>query len=310
MFTLTQPVAWRSMTTSALLLALISGVVVADVGEVTTSLGVPAIDVHADRLGTAEFAVTGEDIQWLGQAGEPRLPHRVLTLLLPPNADLGTVNVRLDEPSYLKLAGRWNVSPMAPPATRIGDEDVVRWPADRPIVDGRDVAIYTNDQPWPARDAWVLSTGRLRQWRLVQIAVPLMKCAPPSGELFQLESGRVVVAFEHSDEPVVKNTPVTEWTDSVGTRAVRQLAVNYATQSPAYARLATAYAPHGDLEARGGTDYVIMTTDAIRGGFDPTGGVRGAQGEPGLRCAGDYGDRLRWRHRRCGRREHTYVAAD
>ena len=232
----------------------------AEQGTIVVPLSVTAVSVCADADGTTAItsAAPGPHsyIQWLGSTGEPQLPYQVMTLLLPPDVDLHTVNVRLAQATFGMLAGAWSVPPVPPPATWHEGEAIVQWPADRNIVDGRDVDIYANAAIWPPEDAQLLATGQLRQWRLAQVAIPLLKYAPQRQTLYHLRGGQLVVTFSRETAPSREQA----WSDTVATRGVQRLAANFEQQAASYA------APTTDPLTRGGTSYVIITTSAIEAG--------------------------------------------
>jgi hypothetical protein len=134
----------------------------------------PEFTVTANDAGEPVFSsVQDDNIQYLSQTGQPRIPWKLITVLLPPNADLSSVAGQVISIQYESLGTGWTVNPKPPAATR--DEqnnEIVVWPADRVIVDGKDVEIYQADAFWPYEETRVVQASQLRQWRLAEIAVP------------------------------------------------------------------------------------------------------------------------------------------
>ena len=62
----------------------------AEADAIAAAVTPPAIAVSKDDAGITKFS--GENIQFLARSGEPALPFQVLRLLLPPDADPGSVN--------------------------------------------------------------------------------------------------------------------------------------------------------------------------------------------------------------------------
>ncbi|NLE57715.1 MAG: hypothetical protein GX616_05095, partial [Planctomycetes bacterium] len=159
--------------------------------------------------------------------------------------------------------------PVGPAATWSDGREVVVWPDDKTIVDGKDTAIYGNAAFWPGDDVRLLATGRLRKWRLAQVAVPLVKYDPVDRRLQKLTAGKLIVACERpvsGRSLTAAGRDQVEWSDRIGEDAVRRLAVNYAEQNGEYEALTSA----GVLKAGPMFNpavtprFVIITTSAIQ----------------------------------------------
>ena len=236
----------------------------AEPAELTIQVDVSAIGVAAGAAGSTVFSCPGA--QWLGVTGEPRIPWRVMTVLLPPDATLETMSVRLDGARYEVIAGTWTIGPVPPVATWHDDRQVIVWPADKVIVDGRDAAVYGTDGFWPAVDVRLLDTGRLRKWRLAQVAVPLLKLNPVQGALRRLTDGKVVVSFKRAASAAVGAATRSELADAIGEETIQRIAVNYPQQRAAYESSTDPVIENGAAPAAGGSKpgYVVITTSAIQ----------------------------------------------
>jgi len=244
------------------------------------------VEVEQGADGQAVFRCQGA--QWLSQAGEPSIPWQVVTVLLPPQAVVETVSVNLQGARYEPVAGRWSVAPTRPPAYWDGEREVVVWPADRPIVAGRDISVYETDAFWPAEEMRLLSAGQLRKWRLVDVALPLIRTNPQTGSVLRLVGGTLRVSYETRGAGNVRARGARELADRRGESAVRRMAVNFHQQRAAYE--AAAASAEAELEAAAdgggaavgegnvrpvsnddgtpvpsasGSGYVIITTAAI-----------------------------------------------
>jgi len=243
-----------------------AGIPVASEGvEVSVPVDTSGLTVATGPSGDAVF--TCSEVQWLGQTGEPQLPWRVMTVLLPPDADLGTVTVRLADAGRKTLEGRWTVAPVPPIATWEGERQRVVWPENKTLVGGRDMAIYGRDAFWPEMDVRLLDTGSLRKYRLAQVAVPLLRVNPVTGVLEQLSAGDVVVSFNPTASLVRSVSGQANSSDSLGEDTIRRIVSNFQQQAAAYAPADAT----DDTEAGGGASggssrpgYVIITTSAIQ----------------------------------------------
>ncbi len=219
-------------------------------GQVTAP-SLPPLSVSAAASGGTVFS--GDDLQWLGQSGEPRIPWQVVTLLLPPDADSSTLTGRLSGASYGEVAGTWRVDPLPPPATRNrSGETVYDWPAGKRLADGHDLDIYGSNSLWPAEGVRLLGCGRLHGWLLCEAAVPLVRWNPATGRLVRLESAHLRLEFERT--PVGSAQPVHHLRNPRGAERVARLAANFESA-------ATAYGNGRSSERASG--YTIVTTNAV-----------------------------------------------
>ena len=193
-----------------------------------------SVGVESGTAGTAVFSC--DDVRWLSDTGEPRIPWKVIAVLLPPNTELSSVTCRVERPVLESITGTWQVEPMPPRATWGEDGQViVVWPEDKRIVDGRDTGIYERDAFWPQEQVRLLGTGQLRKWRLAEIAVPLVRYNPVTGKLLKFISADITVTYRRHMRPLA--TPITSlW----GKSRVEKMAVNFREASQEYGIIDTA----------------------------------------------------------------------
>jgi len=233
--------------------------------EGTVGLQTAPVEVESGGDGMAVFSCG--DVRWLSDTGEPRIPWKVITVLLPPDAKLSSVTCRIERPVFETIAGTWQVEPMPPIATR--DEngyEIVVWPEDKRIVDGRDVDIYERDEFWPEEQVRLTGMGKLRKWRLAEVAVPLVRYNPVRGWLLQLTEAGITVDFQRK-----AGTPDTGRPDPIGRSRVQRMAANFTQAVAAYDRAAAdarddkVGVDEGETTPNpGSTGYVIITTSAIQ----------------------------------------------
>ncbi|MGB2807147.1 MAG: C25 family cysteine peptidase [Sedimentisphaerales bacterium] len=231
----------------------------------TVALETAPVEVKSGNEGAAVFS--SDEVFWLSDTGEPRIPWKVITVLLPPDADLSSVTCRLERSVLEDIAGSWQVEPMPPIATRDKDgREIVLWPEDKRIIDGRDADIYEKDAFWPEEQVRLTGTGKLRKWRLAEVAVPLVRYNPVSGRLLQLAEADITVDFQSKVRSLDTDRP-----DPLGRSRVRGKAVNFTQAVKAYDRAAAGgqNAPDGGEEGIASPDpcstgYVIITTSAIQ----------------------------------------------
>jgi Peptidase family C25/Chlamydia polymorphic membrane protein (Chlamydia_PMP) repeat len=231
-----------------------------DPGEVLTS---------TDPDGMTAFK--GADLQRLNPVGAPNLPWQVVDVLLPPDAELGSVAVRLENTRWEAVTGAIQIAPAPSEMTWQDGRPEIDWPGGKQFIDGRDAAIYDGDTDYPVVPVKLISTGRMRQWRLAQVGLALFRWHPKGNQLRRLIRGELTVTFTRRTSHQAALERAKELQDPIATDDLRQLAVNFASQVLAYTQALKELTPSSDsgtdtelsLSGEAGT-YVILTTTAIQ----------------------------------------------
>lgn len=236
--------------------------------------------ISRGQTGKAVFGC--EPTHWQGSAGEPGIPWRIVTVLLPPDADTSIVSCSVVSAEYDAVEDIWDVEPVPPMMTRDNEgNEIVVWPEDKTIVDGRDVDIYSVDAFWPTEDSRVIGAGKLHGWNLAQIAVPLVVYNPISGELKRLVGAEV--AFDYDRDGRSKSGFVGTRTQrhNRGRDRVKKLVINFEQAVVDYQSVSTAekqYVPQETTETEsedgqseivplspgGASGYAIIIPNSIR----------------------------------------------
>ena len=245
-------------------------------GEQTIVETTVQVTETGDQSGRAEFVINDDQACIISKPGQPAIPFQVIHLMLPPHAKLDTVMSGF-QATYVPVEGTWYVAPVPLIATRDDEgREIIDWPADRTIVDGVDIDLYETDDLWPMEQAQVVNTGRLRGWKLAEIAVPLFRYNPVTGGLLELMEAELTVDSEKETVSTFKKSSIKK-EHKKNKERVRDLAANYNQAAAAYeeAAAATADTSSEQLTAAAGdeaeasptltdTGYVIITTNAIR----------------------------------------------
>ncbi|MBN1517113.1 tandem-95 repeat protein [Candidatus Sumerlaeota bacterium] len=211
------------------------------------------ITAAADNMASIQCA----DAQYLSEPGQPRIPWKVVTVLLPPNADLSTVAYKVNGITYAPVDGNYDLEPS--PLYATWDQDgnpVVVIPPGRTIVDGYDADIYQADEYWPQEAAKISQTGELRQWKLAEVAVPLARYNPVTGSIQEVVAADINVTFTSSK--TARGAGAVMRTQQMG--RVKQLTVNFDQGITAYG---DSVAQAATERSETSTGYVIITTDDI-----------------------------------------------
>lgn len=115
--------------------------------EIRLKIPVEPVTVAVDTDGFARFS--GKNLQYLSQSGEPAIPHQVVKMALPPNADLKSVTASIEDGAIDEMPGEWNVRPKPPESTWDGQRTITRWPIGKRIVNDRDISVYESNDFFP-----------------------------------------------------------------------------------------------------------------------------------------------------------------
>ena len=234
---------------------------------ISLDLDLPSLSLNISAGDTAVF--DAQDVQWLSPSGRPAIPYKVLHVLVPPGADLSTVQVDI-EPAYTSFGRPMDIEPTPPIATLVNGQQVVVWPENARIADGRDLDVYDTDDFWPQDDLEILSVGKLRQYQLVEIAVPLIKYNPVARQTRTLTQANLTVAFD--DQGYSRRVRAFSQADTLGKDRLAQLVANAGDIALAYdpCSVETPVAATAAQSAAAPTNlgYAIVTTNSIKEASD------------------------------------------
>ena len=209
------------------------------------NIAVDSVLVNVTEEPTGDTQLQAELVQYLGQSGEPQIPWKVFTVLLPPDADLQSVSCGIDSLAYKSIKGKHFIKPQPPAATwdENGGTKTV-WPEGKRIVDGRDVDIYRTNEFWPQECVRMLRVGKLRDWRVAEIGIALARCNPQKGELEVMSQAEIAIDFKRLNNAAGENS-------GTGTGRAKKLVCNFEQFADEYDMVVT---------GEDSTGYTIITT--------------------------------------------------
>ncbi len=219
----------------------------------------PSIDVSVSNNGANTAKFSGGNLS--GISGQPALPRVNVDILLPPNADLKSVNIQIENPTEEIIAGQWDVTPVPPLANNVDPTPI--WPEGRTIVNGRDVVTYSTDAMVPANYIDNFDSGQKREWRIASVLLSPYKYNPVSKVISHLTGGTLVVSYQQS---VVAQTASLNTALSQATRdAVHQQTINFDAIAPLYSGISASISSGASTSGTGNADgYCIITTRSIK----------------------------------------------
>lgn len=193
-----------------------------------------------------------------GRSGEPMLPYSLARVLLPANADPATVRARLEAVNWRDMPGEYEIAPAPPAATWDGEKYIFGWAGKDSsfIVAGRDTSIYGKDAYFPQEPVEIVSVGKLRRWKLVEVRIWRQAYNPILKKIRVLESGKAVISvvpLENVSDTDLSSVPSGT---SYFLPELLSATVNPQDYDTFYSQQQALAGPTAD--------YVIITTDTIR----------------------------------------------
>ena len=147
-----------------------------EAGEMSIRLDAPKFRLAKDGLGRTIVTVNG----WTrcNSPGQPSLPAVFRRFLLPPDADISSVTLKV-----VSVSGRSiSVGKVAPVPLMLADGNLPNWK------DGENPAAYGSDSLFPSSVVEVVGTGADGRWRFVNLRFSPFRYNPKSRELYITES--------------------------------------------------------------------------------------------------------------------------
>ncbi|MGA2092607.1 MAG: C25 family cysteine peptidase [Sedimentisphaerales bacterium] len=211
-----------------------------------------------------------------GSPGDPLLPYKTLTLLVPPDTDLKKVKAKLAFGKWEELPGEYEIAPAPPAATSNEGKPVISWGGKDPsrIVKGRDTAIYGKNAYFPAETVQIESVGMFRQWKLVEVRVWLAVYNPVAKKVRVVGNPEITLTTEKLpagqavglDSAVLPRFPKTEkFIPALKSKIAntQDIETFYGEQTVPGAPAAQSGGPAPNAPGTVPADYVIITTSKI-----------------------------------------------
>lgn len=185
------------------------------------------------------------------EPGEPMLPVNRMRFLLPPDADLNSIDVKLETSGTIMQDGLFNVE--SAPLERT--EYTLINPSDKRIIDGKNIDIYSANSFFPSTHLQESTTGMLRDYKIVNVSIFPYQYNPVTSKLRYFSSGVITINYKRI-AGFRKNVAyqIPQRTNQL----LKELVSNYDEMAEEYKNYAVS------RKANGG--YLIITTGAIKSG--------------------------------------------
>ncbi len=252
-----RPVGWvLGILVLVLLAAPARPVVAAGDGsaqEGVVRVTIPVAPYQLQRAGDLdELAVEG--FGRLLVPGKPALPSRIFSIAIPPGAQV--VDVAADTGKGILLPGTYDIAP-APLPRVIGEEDPAIYAGQLARYEANRKAVYSSDDPYPARVAEYVRSAGYRKYNLVDVQVCPFAYRPVTRGLTYYPDITVTVTYravEKGAAPPADHLAGPE-------RVAEDIILNH--------QEAAAWYPTSQAPSRGLHDYVIITLDALTSAVTP-----------------------------------------
>lgn len=170
----------------------------------------------------------GENIQFINKTGEPKLPSKVIKVLLPPEADMNTVTVSLKNERFEIFSEDCLILPTHPLVAKDGDKEIVLSRENKSLINGRDTVIYNHNTAFPQNVIGNISKGMMRKWKIIDIPVSLFKYNPITRKLYNLNNGQLYINYlKLSGIDIQKSSDNQYFSDKIFKEKVSRIVVNY-----------------------------------------------------------------------------------
>jgi hypothetical protein len=260
---------WLMMTA---IIVLLSAVILTAAPKTAVDISAAVSDLKPAKIKTvtgnlAEVNV-GEFPQG-GSPGDPMLPYKSISLLVPPDTDLKKVKVKLAAGKWEELPGEYEIAPAPPAATWNEGKFIIGWGGKDPshIVNGRDSTIYGKNAYFPSEPVQIESVGNFRQWKIVEVKVWLAVYNPVQKKVRVVNNPQITLTVEKLpagqavglDSPKLPKLPKTE----KFVPELRSKISNPQDIDTFYGQQENAAAPSGPPAPLTQADFVIITTSTI-----------------------------------------------
>jgi len=247
-------------------LSSISGL--ADTGRVNVTLDAGAYNITKDASGYDVIVMDG--FSDLVETGDPMLPQKTFDVLLPPNYDESSLQLKIVSAKSEVLTGTYDIKPSPEWLPQNSNDTVIG--ADSSITTeiplGIETAIpsetviktstYETDADYPENYVYLLPNSQMRKWMFVPVNFIPFQYNPVTKKLIFYESVTIEISFAEKELSLSAEEGLS---DTVFDDAAPDKFINYNEASGWYGSEEKA-----KLKSSAVSDYVIVTTNAIKTG--------------------------------------------
>jgi hypothetical protein len=232
---------------------------------VELQLSFPSLEVVDNADGTQGLYMDGYPAA--REIGLPALPSRVLSIALPPGADVGAAGIITGE--WYELPGSYNVEWGQEPLTSDPPPGVGLSP--RTEADGD---VYSSDAAFPAEPVALKGSGRMRGISMAEVRINPVRYYPASGRVEVCRNMSVRVETIQGIVPSSEELAAQPFDETV-----REIVFNFDQARQWYQQADRMQStPSSELGTGDIADYVIITPESLATAVEPLKGYKETQG--------------------------------
>jgi hypothetical protein len=228
----------------------LAAVVAVSADTLTYALKANPSQLAKDRAGNDVFRMM--DFSMSAVPGRPMLPHKIYNIALPPDVDWASLRLTVTGVDRGKIPGFFTIA-TCPPDTA--------WKDNQWLTSSTAAADGSAAAPTPSPAVSIVGTSQLRKWKFVKVEFTPFLYAPETGEITLVRRADIQLAYSRTGERVGAAALADGRLDDVA----RDMFLNFGEASAWYNAPALAGAA-ADTSSLLASDYVIITTEAIRAG--------------------------------------------
>ncbi len=220
-------------------------------GQITLHLDSPPCKILKDS-GETPFFIKG--FGNLEDPGAPQLPEKSYWVLLPPNADLNTVTLKITGKTVTPLHDKLLVPP-CPPARSMDENPQTHWGQKKNIVNGLNLDIYEKNEFYPKTPLTLEFTCRLKDKNLARVLFRPLQYNPVTKQAAWIQE--VTFEIDFKELQLATSSISTSNTDELS-KILTSNIINLESGALTYEDTYTG------PRSLSGNGYAIITTDAIK----------------------------------------------
>jgi hypothetical protein len=120
--------------------------------------------------------------------GDPILPHKIFNVLVHPDINLSTLQLKIISSQSITLSGTYNIKPAGPICTWDEGEQLLIWGDDKEIIDDKNMNVYSLDENYPRQYVYQNMDSQMRKWMFIKIDFIPFQYNPVSQQLSLVEA--------------------------------------------------------------------------------------------------------------------------
>ena len=196
------------------------------------------------------------DFSNITQPGNPTLPFKDIRIILPPEANINSINITLSDASISNQTITKDIIAAPPLAADVDSQTIFDWGNSSQIVNGKNSLIYDKDEMYPSSHIENQGCGKMRGWIILTVRYYPYRYNPATKLLEEASGGNIIVSFNKN---TMSTTSIGKKNDNTFSNELSNITTNYSEAQQWYnadtnkASTATTTTPN----------YTIITTSAI-----------------------------------------------